>query len=133
MVMIPLAASACEIDAIRITSSNASTTGPRSSGSSLVVGQWSRVLLFSDAAGNLQSSETVWYFGSDGFATRTVITRNVAYGFADRIVAQARWSLNGRTILITFLPPDRGSLQFSFYVDDSTLTLDGRDFRRVFR
>ncbi|MFN2399084.1 MAG: hypothetical protein ABR543_10675 [Gemmatimonadaceae bacterium] len=99
--------------------------------SRILVGRWSRILFFTDAAGAVHASETVWEFRADGTAARTVTVNNLSEGFFDTVTAHAFWSVNGTTVTVTFTPPDSGSVQFSFRIEGSILTLDGRDFRRV--
>lgn len=79
----------------------------------------------------MHASETVWEFRADGTAARTVTVNNLSEGFFDTVTANALWSVNGTTVTVTFTPPDSGTVQFSFRVEGSILTLDGRDFRRV--
>lgn len=105
--------------------------GTQPATSRILVGRWSRILFFTDVAGVVHASETVWDFRSDGTATRTVTVNNLSQGFFDTVSANAIWSVNGSTVTVTFTPPDSGIVQFGFRVEGSILTLDGRDFRRV--
>lgn len=103
----------------------------QSAQSRVLLGRWRRILLFIGASGDAQASETTWEFRSDGTATRTVVATNISQGFSDTLIANARWSVNGSTVTISFVPPDSGIVQFSFIIDGSALTLDGRDFSRI--
>ncbi len=122
--------------ALRITGTSGggdTQSGANGSGSvsaSALVGRWSRIVIF-DAAGQTQASETIWEFAANGAATRTVIASNLTAGIADAVVAHAQWTLRGTSIVITFLPPDSGVVIFNVRIAGSTLTLDGRDFRRT--
>ena len=109
--------------------------GGGSQTSSALVGRWSRVLFFFDMFGSLHSSETEWVFSADGSAARTVITRNITEGFADATVAFARWRAEGNDVVITYQPPDAGTVRFSFRFESSAsgtlLFLGETQFLRV--
>lgn len=109
--------------------------GGGSQTSSALVGRWSRVLFFFDMFGSLHSSETEWVFSADGSAARTVITRNITEGFADATVAFARWQAEGNDVVITYQPPDAGTVRFRFRFESSAsgtlLFLGETQFLRV--
>jgi hypothetical protein len=96
-----------------------------------LVGLWTRVVVITDHAGNAHSSRTTWEFRSDGSATRTVVTQNLALGVSDVISANATWRTEGFTLVITFRPPDSGVTRFSFSLFGDVLTLNGHDYIRI--
>lgn len=119
--------------AVQITGTSGARSGSTDDGgttASALVGRWSHQEIF-DALGQTHSSETIWDFAGNGTATRTVIATNLTGGIADAVVAHARWALQGSSIVITFLSPDSGTVIFRVRIVGSTLTLDGRDFRRT--
>lgn len=83
------------------------------------------------AGGDLRSSQTIWNFRGDASVLRTVIATNVDDGIADRVDASGSWQAQGNTVAITYAPPDTGTVQFTFVVHDSTLTLGGLLFSRI--
>jgi hypothetical protein len=109
------------------------TTSGRNGGSgaaALLVGQWSHDEVFTDDNGSVHSSKTVWRFAEDSTAQRLVIATDVAAGFADTVMANARWEASGTQLTITYQPPDTGSVTFAFQVHLSSLTLGGVEFVR---
>ncbi|MBC7791258.1 MAG: hypothetical protein H7Z74_15030 [Anaerolineae bacterium] len=112
-------------------------TGPGRSGGGIVsssfalVGRWERFVLFTDAGGAVHASETLWDFRSDGTALRTVVTRNLTDGFADAITTVANWRVQGSSLVLDFVSPASGTVQFFFHINRDILTLDGRDFVRA--
>ena len=95
-----------------------------------LVGTWSRTVVFQDAAGNVQSSQTVWAFGADGSATRTVIATNLSAGITDTITSRGSWYTEGSVAVITWLPPASGTISFSYAVSGTTLVLGGTAYTR---
>ena len=80
-------------------------------------GAWRRTLYFEGTDGSTNSSETTWRFAPDGLATRTLVARNLSYGYADAVRAAATWRVEGGTVVIAFEPPDRGTVRFGYAVD----------------
>ena len=95
------------------------TGGGGSQASSALVGRWNRIIYFYDAFGSLHSSETEWLFAADGSAARTVITRNLSEGFADAAVLLARWRVEGSEVVITYQPPNTGTVRFGYRFEAS--------------
>jgi hypothetical protein len=106
-----------------------SPEGPARPGA--LVGRWSHRVLFEDGLGVIHSSETIWDFRADGSALRTLISRNLTDGVAEATTQVAQWHLQGRTVVITYLPPDGGTVSFDYQILGDTLLLGGREFRRV--
>lgn len=96
-----------------------------------LIGRWERIVIFTDAGGTVHASETLWDFRLDGTALRTVVTRNLSEGFADATTAVMLWSTRGSSLVLDFLSPASGTVQFFFHIDRDILTLDGRDFIRA--
>lgn len=121
------------------TSGGSGTSGAGGGGSSgstathdaALVGTWSHTLVFTDAAGNLQSSQTVWEFRADGSATRTVIASNLTAGIADTVATAAQWHTEGSVAVITWQPPSSGTARYDWSVSGSTLMLGGTAYARV--
>ena len=80
-------------------------------------GLWRRTVYFEGTDGSTNSSETSWRFSPDGLAARTVVARNLSYGYADAVRAVATWRVEGGTVVIAFEPPDRGTVRFAYAVD----------------
>ena len=80
-------------------------------------GLWRRTVYFEGADGSANSSETTWRFSADGLAARTVVARNLSYGYVDAVRAAAAWRAEGGTVVIAFQPPDRGTVRFGYAVD----------------
>lgn len=95
--------------------------GGGSQASSALVGRWNRIVYFYDAFGSLHSSETEWVFAADGSAARTVITRNLTEGFADASVLLARWRVEGSEVVISYQPPDAGTVRFGYRFEGSSV------------
>lgn len=89
--------------------------------SAALVGRWNRIIYFYDAFGSLSASETEWVFAADGGAARTVITRNLSQGFADATVALARWRVEAGEVVITYQPPDAGTVRFTYRFESSSI------------
>lgn len=122
------------VDVTGSTGSAGSRTGTTGTSSGTtdarLVGQWSRSVLFQDAAGGVQSSRTTWRFGSAGSATRAVVTSNLTFGLVDSVVTPVRWRITGGRLALTFLPPASGDVLFDYRVDRETLILGGILFQR---
>ena len=80
-------------------------------------GLWRRTVYFDGTDGSANSSETTWRFSPDGLAARTVVARNFSYGYVDAVRAGATWRVEGGTVVVAFLPPDRGTVRFGYAVD----------------
>ena len=100
-----------------------------------LLGRWRRALAFTARDGTLNSSETTWAFAGDGSAVRTVVSRNLAAGLADGFSTRAAWRTANRTVTITYLPPDAGTVRFTYLVERApagdVLYLNGQAFARV--
>lgn len=113
------------------------TTTPSASSTfdAALLGRWRRVVLFTATDGTSNSSETTWTFAGDGSALRTVVSRNISYGLADAVNAAASWRTEGSTVVITYRPPDRGTVRFAYAVERSAfgdaLRLNSQSFVRV--
>ena len=95
-----------------------------------LVGQWSRTVIFQDAAGAIQASRTTWRFGSNAVATRAVVASNLTFGFVDSVVTYARWRVAGGRLALSFLPPASGDVLFDYRLDGAVLHLGGIPFDR---
>lgn len=113
-----------------ITAPPGSPSGPIERDAALV-GSWWRILVFTDEDGTVHSSETTWRFDATGNATRTVVATNLTHGFFDTVVAGARWRTEGGDVVITFVPPNSGTVRFAYRVTADTLLLDTRAFLRL--
>ena len=80
-------------------------------------GVWRRTLYFQGVDGSTNSSETSWRFSPDGFAVRTVVARNLTFGYADAVHAVALWRVEAGAVVLTFQPPDAGTVRFAYAVD----------------
>lgn len=89
---------------------------------SALVGRWTRTIYFYDDFGGLHSSRTEWTFAADGGAARTVTATNWDDGWSDATVSLARWRTEGSEVVITFQPPDAGTVRFSYRFES---TIDG--------
>ena len=129
--MLWLSAIACggERSRVGITGPPGSPAGPVER-DAILVGSWWRILLFTDADGTAHASETTWQFEADGDARRTVVATNLDFGFFDTVVADARWRTVGGAVVITFVAPNSGTVQFAYRVSADTLLLDTRAFLR---
>jgi hypothetical protein len=100
----------------------------------LVGGRWWRLETFV-SGGDARTTETIWEFFSDGSARRTLISTNVDDGIAEALVFQARWRVEGREVVITYLPPSGGTVRFEWlverFIDGEVLYLDRVAFTRV--
>jgi hypothetical protein len=105
--------------------------GSSSATSSQVTGTWQRTIFFFDDFGFAQSSETTWQFSSDGTAVRSVVARNLTLGFADVLLATARWRVQGSQLIIDFITPTPGQIQLEFRLQGSQLILAGDTYSRV--
>ena len=105
--------------------------GAASSTANALVGTWQRVVLFRDDLGFPHSSETTWRFDASGAVTRLVVTRDLASGFADAVVATGRWRVDGSTLVVTFDPPVGGETRLDVRVSGDTLFLASQPFLRV--
>lgn len=103
------------------TGTGGSGGGGGTQSSSALVGRWNRIIYFYDAFGSLHSSETEWVFAADGSAARTVITRNLSEGFADAAVLLARWRVEGSEVVITYQPPNAGTVRFGYRFEASSV------------
>jgi len=106
------------------------TSGIGGGASALLVGQWSRTVVFDDDAGDIHSSRTIWRFDDDSSAKRTVIATSVAAGITDTVSTNARWEATATQVTITYQQPDSGAVTFPYTVHLSTLTLGGVQFVR---
>lgn len=105
--------------------------GGTGSTSSVILGRWTRAILFSDDAGNVHESRTTWEFRQDGSAIRTVTAWNVTSGVYDTLVSVAQWRTSGSTLTITYLTPTTGTVSFSWRVDGTRLTIGADEFTRM--
>jgi hypothetical protein len=78
-------------------------TGAPDTIDSALVGQWFRLVYFTDSVG-VRTSETTWEFRGDGTASRLVVARLLASGIASGVATNALWSTNGATLTVTLLP-----------------------------
>jgi hypothetical protein len=106
------------------------TSGIGGGAAALLVGQWSRTVVFDDDGGDIHSSRTVWRFEADSGAKRMVIATSVAAGITDTVSADARWEATPTQVTIDFQQPDSGTVTFPYQVHLSTLTLGGVEFVR---
>ncbi|HET7458979.1 MAG TPA: hypothetical protein VFJ74_15130 [Gemmatimonadaceae bacterium] len=70
---------------------------------SALVGDWFRLVYFTDSTG-VTTSETTWEFRADSTATRSVVARGLTTGAASGVSTGALWSVSGTTLSITLLP-----------------------------
>ena len=132
VVVAVLSVMACTDASGPITRAGTSARGGGGGGDDpMLVGQWSRTVIFATDDGDIHSSQTIWSFQSDSTARRSVIATSVAAGIADTVIANARWEAGGTTVIITFEPPDSGVVSFDYRVQADTLTLGGLEFLRV--
>jgi len=85
------------------------TSGTSSADAAALVGQWFRLVYFTDSIVGVQTSETTWEFRGDGTATRSVVARTLSNGFSSGVVTNATWSLSGATLSVNLLPVGTGS------------------------
>ena len=102
-----------------------------------VVGEWTRILLFTDAGGIQRGSELTYSFRSDSLFTRTLISSNFTTGIEDTVVEFGRWSTGGGTLFLRFNPgrANETSSRFSYRIarrsdGNSILLLDDSGFVR---
>lgn len=96
-----------------------------------LVGSWSSTITFAEAGGVVHQSQTIWRFGSDGNATRTVIARNLTYGYFDVTSTKARWRVLGQFLEITYLEPSVSVARFEYRVDRNSLVIGTTVFVRL--
>jgi hypothetical protein len=113
--------------------SGRSVDGTSGSGTldTLLVGRWTRAVLFEDAAGRLLGSRTTWTFGADGLAQRAVVSLNFTDGLSDSIATSARWRTEGREVVISFFDVGAGVARFTYEASASRLFLGALEFARV--
>lgn len=105
--------------------------GGDSAAEAAIVGSWTSIITFADASGVVHQSETIWRFGSDGNATRTVIATNLTYGYYDVTITDARWRVLGPILEITYLEPRVSVARFDYRVDRTSLTIGTTVFVRL--
>lgn len=102
-----------------------------SSISSAIAGTWRRGIFFIDEFNIARSTETTWQFGTDGTATRVVVTRNLTFGLVDVQTATGRWRVEGSTLVVDFLTPSVFQVRLAMQLTGDQLTLTGETFLRV--
>lgn len=79
------------------------TGGASTAADSALVGQWFRLVYFTDSVG-LRTSETTWEFRGDGSVTRSVVARLLSSGLTSGVTNGGTWSTSGDSLIVTFLP-----------------------------
>src|SRR5215207_7995488 len=69
-----------------------------------LVGQWFRLVYIPDSAGSIRTSETTLDLRSDGTLVRTVLTRQLSFGFVDQVVSTGSWRATSTTLTLTIGP-----------------------------
>jgi hypothetical protein len=105
--------------------------GNSANASSALVGTWQRTIFLLQADGSAASTETVWQFAGDGTGARTVTARNFSAGVFDTFLTNVTWQATATTVRVTFLPPQSGTVDYSWFVRGDTLLLAGQDYVRV--
>ena len=105
--------------------------GSAGNASSALVGTWNRTIFLLLADGSAGSTETVWQFAADGTGARTVTARNFSAGVFDVFLTNVTWQATSTTVRVTFLPPQSGTVDYSWLVRGDTLLLAGQDYVRV--
>lgn len=102
-----------------------------------VVGSWTRILLFTDAAGIQRGSQLTYSFRSDSLFTRTLISSNFTAGIEDTVVESGRWFTSGGNLYLRYNPgqANETSARFSYRIarrsdGNSILLLDDSGFVR---
>ena len=107
------------------------TTRSGTSGSSVLLGTWTRAILLADGSGDVHESRTTWEFRQDGSAIRTVLAWNLSQGFYDTIVTVAQWRVSGAQLTITYIAPATGTASFAYAVNNDILTIGPDQFARL--
>lgn len=100
-------------------------------GSSLLLGRWTRAILLQDGSGSIHESRTTWEFRQDGSAIRTVLAWNLTQGFYDTVVTVAQWRTAGSQLTLTYLAPATGTAAFGFGVNGDILTIGPDQYARL--
>lgn len=111
-------------------------TGPGSgstgtSGSTALLGRWTRAILLVGDNGDIHESRTTWEFRQDGSAVRTVLAWNWSAGYYDTVVAVAQWRTSGSQLTITYIAPATGTVAFSYSVNGDILTIGPDQYLRL--
>jgi hypothetical protein len=128
-----LAATACDSGPVEPVGrrSGGVLQGGGGSTTTTIEGTWRRTLVFFDDFGFLHSSETTWTFAIGGLAQRTIVTTNVTLGASDTTVTQARWRIDGATVVIEFTAPSPGTITLDVRIQGTTLFLAGQEYQRI--
>jgi hypothetical protein len=127
------AVAGCEIRTDSVVGLHAGSTdqsGTTSAQDSTLVGNWTRLVLYDDEAGNLLGSRTTWTFSSDGNAVKTVVSTNFTEGLIDSTFALARWTTANGQVTVSFTEAGAGTVTFPYAVAGTLLTLGTLDFAR---
>lgn len=73
-----------------------------------LVGSWFRLVYLPDNTGSVRTSETTLSFRSDGSFTRTVVARQLSFGFADQVVSTGTWRATATTVTIAITATNLG-------------------------
>jgi len=66
-----------------------------------LVGRWFRLVYVPDSSGSVRTSETTLDLRADGRVIRTVVARQLSFGFADQVVSSGNWRATATTLTIT--------------------------------
>ena len=109
---------------------------PVQTNDAVLVGSWTRLLLFTDVAGVQRGSELTYQFSDSAF-TRTLVTSNFTQGIEDTVVESGRWTTLAGTLYLRFNAglANESSTRFSYRVarradGNQILLLDDAGFVR---
>ena len=102
-----------------------------------VVGNWTRLLLFTDVDGTQRGSRLTFDLRSDSTFTRTLVTSNFTLGIDDTVIESGRWFTLGGNLTLRYNPnqPDERISRFSYRLirrsdGNQVLLLDDSGFVR---
>lgn len=106
-------------------------TGTGTSGSSVLLGRWTRAIVLVGDNGDAHESRTTWEFRQDGSAIRTVLAWNLSQGFYDTVVTVAQWHTDGAQLTLTYIAPTAGTAAFGYSVNGDILTIGPDQYARL--